>query len=871
VPDTSKFGEDLKRELQGILKSVKAEVEAVLDATGLKTELKKIKEQAKKDAIKLKVDVDGDDVVKKTRRLKNLAQKAVGAINLWAHIDMGKTIATIKTQLKIIDKAVKGYKIKIPVDLVTWGRLLGYATAIGAVLLTFPHLLAAAGGAAQVLGGALAIIPGILAGASIAIASLVVGTQGFFKALSSSGDPAAFEEALKDLTPSAQSAARALAEFKEPLGEIRKVVQERLFEGMDESFRSLKELLPGVKTGLAGAAGGIRGMVQEWVKMATTQESQDDLTRIGVNTTQGLKAMKPVLANVGSALKDFAVVGSSFFVEWGSALSDVTKKFSDWAAEARKTGEMREWIENTIEKIKQMGRVIGNVVEGFKNIFAALRGGESFGDMMERITESFQNWSALESTKNAFKQIGDAIRYVVEVGSEVFGKLIAEIGRILQSSMPFIKEFVRVLGVVLVAAINTLGPMLQALGRWLSENKGWVVPLVIALIGLVTAFKLAATAAKGIVAISDSIGAMRAAGGILGDVGKAFSKMAKAALASVGSAITTAARWVFAWMQIAAQAIVNAGKASAAWIASATRSAAFTARYYAIMAAQAIANFVKMTAAAVANAARTAVAWIAAWVGMAAAATANAIRMAAAWVIAMGPVGWIIAAIVALVVLIIANWDSIVAATRAAWDWVWKLVSDVISWIRDTVKSGIDFIVDIFWTVVDAVSSALSGLWGVITGAFAGPINWVKGIIGDLGDAWNNLMNNIKGGLKGGSLVDKARDQGREDGGPVSAGSTYTANEAGMEMYSTMSGQDFLMAGTMGSFTPPVTGRVTPAQDLSNSLVKLGAGSGGSGMADALVSRVLEAMSNWSWDIQFDPSGVAKMVNKTNLMNRRRG
>ena len=57
-------------------------------------------------------------------------------------------------------------------------------------------------------------------------------------------------------------------------------------------------------------------------------------------------------------------------------------------------------------------------------------------------------------------------------------------------------------------------------------------------------------------------------------------------------------------------------------------------------------------------------AMVARWVWMGAQSLLQAARMALAWVIAMGPVGWVIAAVVALAALIIANWDKIVAWTK---------------------------------------------------------------------------------------------------------------------------------------------------------------------------------------------------------------
>lgn len=866
-PNTSQFPEELRTELKRLEKTLKLQIPVELVTDEVKSELRKVKESTKREKIELDVEVDGDGAVRETRRIKNLAQKAVGAINLWANIDMAKTLATIKAQIKIIDKVVQAYRIRIPVDLVSWGRMLGYATAIAATLLTIPHILGAIGGAVSVVGGLLATLPALAVGAAVGITTLVVGMQGFFSALSQSGDAAAFEESLKNLTPSAQSAARALAEFREPLSEIRKSVQERLFEGMDESFRSLKSLLPEVKSGLTGAAGGIREMFQEWVKMATTQESQNDLTKIFFGITQGLKTMRPAMANVGEGLRDIAVVGSSFFIEWGSAVSDLTGKFRDWASEARKTGEMREWIENAVEKLKQMGRIIADIWVGFSNISNAIRGGREFLDIIEEMTQSFREWSEQSDVQATFKRIGEVLGQIVDVGSDVFGALFDGIGKVIKDAMPFIQAFITALGATLKAAIEIITPLLQGLFRFFSENKEVVVPLVIAIISLVTAFKLVATAAKGVIAIKDSIDAMRAAKNILSGVGKDFMRMAKSALKSSAQGLTAAARWVFAWTQIAAQAAVNAAKASAAWIRSAISSMMFTARYYAIMAAQAIAAFVRMSAAAVANAVKTSAAWVAAWVRMAVAALANAARMAAAWLIAMGPVGLIIAAVIALVALIIANWDSIVAATKAAWDFLWKIVSDVITAVVDFVKWGIDGIVDIFWNVVGWIGDALSGLWDAITAPFRAAFNWVRSQINSLLDAWDRLTNQLNTGFKGGSGWSGLN---REDGGPVTGGKTYIANEAGTELYTKTSGEMFLMAGPMGEFTPPATGSVTSNRDIARTLMPLAAQASGSTNTDftEFMERLLEVMGGWS--IQWDPSGVAKMIRKENIKNKRR-
>ncbi len=108
----------------------------------------------------------------------------------------------------------------------------------------------------------------------------------------------------------------------------------------------------------------------------------------------------------------------------------------------------------------------------------------------------------------------------------------------------------------------------------------------------------------------------------------------------------------------------------------------------------------------------------------------QAARVAAAWVLAMGPIGWVIAAVVALVALIIANWDTIKNAIAVAWEWikektmaVWNAVT---SWL-----SGI-------WTSI--VNTAKS-IWNGITSFFTGLWNGIKSAVDA---AWNWILDKIK-------------------------------------------------------------------------------------------------------------------------------
>lgn len=76
------------------------------------------------------------------------------------------------------------------------------------------------------------------------------------------------------------------------------------------------------------------------------------------------------------------------------------------------------------------------------------------------------------------------------------------------------------------------------------------------------------------------------------------------------------------------------------------------------------------------------------WVAMGAMAMFQAARMAAAWFIALGPIGWVIAAVIGIGALIFANWDAIVKWTSEAWANVSRVLGE---WGSNTLGMFSDF------------------------------------------------------------------------------------------------------------------------------------------------------------------------------------
>ncbi len=165
---------------------------------------------------------------------------------------------------------------------------------------------------------------------------------------------------------------------------------------------------------------------------------------------------------------------------------------------------------------------------------------------------------------------------------------------------------------------------------------------------------------------------------------------------------------------LAAQAWATTTAVVTGWITQGTAQAGALASFLAAN-ATILAGWIAQGAGAVAAAARV----VGAWVLMGAQSMIQAARMAAAWVISMGPVGLIIAAVVALVALIVANWDTIVSATKTAWEWVWNKIKAVGQFLLDLFLNFT--LVGIIIKHWDSIKSGTVRVWNAI-------VDWVKGL-----------------------------------------------------------------------------------------------------------------------------------------------
>jgi hypothetical protein len=239
-------------------------------------------------------------------------------------------------------------------------------------------------------------------------------------------------------------------------------------------------------------------------------------------------------------------------------------------------------------------------------------------------------------------------------------------------------------------------------------------------------------------------------------------------LSGVGTAITTTAGFISqhsttfgiiagvittlilpALIQWGIQQAITAGQVVLGWITTATASVTSAATQVAASWST-IAGWIAAAARAVISGAVI----VGTWILMGVQSMIQAARMAAAWLIAMGPIGLLIAAIVGLVVLIVANWDTIVAYTKKVFQWIWDWVKKIFGWLKDLFLNftGPGLLIKHWDKIWGATKSTFNNVKNFAKDALNAVVQFVTGLPGRILSAGSKLLS--AGKSIGGYVID---------------------------------------------------------------------------------------------------------------------
>lgn len=471
--------------------------------------------------------------------------------------------------------------------------------------------------------------------------------------------------------------------------------------GDTEKFNEkLKELPPTTRSVVKEIGGALNGLQK------STQEAF-------------FKPMKGAAAGLAETLRGPLRTG---FADIANSLGGVGAEVLKFITAGRQVAFLEDLFAGVGSAIDGVRSGVAPLLKGLRDLIAVFipgmgAAGQSIGDAMAKwgkwmseISASGQAMKWFTSAKEALTSLWGTAQNVARILSGIFGA--ADAGNLLATIESITGEMATWVNSAegqaqLGALFESLGMIAQALLDILPGVGG-------ALMTVANAFNsLPGPVREG---ISTVLAFSVVAKGLSGVVGPLFNLIDNlgTVFGKIGPKIMPAIAWL--------------GRMGMAALTAAGRMALAAGQF--VAAAGRMALSMALTAAKV----------VAGWILMGVQSLIQAARMALAWIIGLGPIAWIIAAIVAIVALVIYYWDEIVAALEIAWNWVADLASDI--W------GGI---VDFFTGVWDAIVSGIQAAWDLAVGLIRGYFELVfliittvlNGIVSFLQMCWDGIVAGV--------------------------------------------------------------------------------------------------------------------------------
>ena len=664
--------------------------------------------------------------------------------------DVKKTLATIpkKTKTKVI-VSTKVAEKRIIAFQTRLSRLANTIHALGTVggnilngglLMMSPSVVPILAAAVGLL-GALGPMIGTIAGSTFALAT-AFGFAGM-AALAFGGAAIPVISKLFDenekLTKSQKAAKTELTKLQNTWKAITKDLEKPILEAFGKSMQFANKVLKMSEPLFKSAATAVNNLLDSLNKSLDSGPVKAFFDYMN-------KSAGPLLETTGKAMGNIMQGFFSMMTAFGplaektaQGFFNMSQGFADWAAGLSKSEKFQSFVSYINENMPKIKAIFRDATAGLVYMFSAF--GPLSSDMMtglQGMMSRFKEWGRTLGENQQFQKFIGYIRANAPTVLSLIGNLTTFLVNMGIAIAPIGAKVLSVVNAIvgwtgsMVGAHPVFGQMIAILLMGIGVFQ-MLVPTILAVTSLFPGLGAAIiTQFKNIGKIFSTSKLLLTTG--LNQIGVQFALFASKAATMATRVVTQfllmtkqGAVWVakFAgqvaaqigkWALLAGKAALNAGKVALSFTVTMVKAAAVG------------------TASVIASIAKFAAKY--AWLGVQ--ALAHAAKVAASWFIALGPVGWVTATVIALVALVIANWSKVKSATINAWNSTVSAVKSAVSRVTSGIKSGLN--------------QALSFVKGLGSSFY----NAGKGFIDMMAKGITNAIGKVTGAVK--SVATKVRN-----------------------------------------------------------------------------------------------------------------
>jgi phage-related protein len=263
------------------------------------------------------------------------------------------------------------------------------------------------------------------------------------------------QAALDKLSPAQQRFAKFLFGLKPRWIDLRNTVAEALLPPVQRGITAALPLLGVLETGLAGTAVVIGGLVEDLGELLGSPAFGRDVATIMASNNRALRDFGQAGLYVVQILRDLGVAAGPLverFARWTRAL---TAGWAETIKTKRATGELTDFFDRSGDVAAQLGRILSNVGSALFNIGkSAVPSGQELLDMLERVTQKWDEWTGSEEGQQRMREFFEAVQPVTE-----------ELGRLVANVIEFITKISEDGGGPMTAFLQTLNAVFEGLNR----------------------------------------------------------------------------------------------------------------------------------------------------------------------------------------------------------------------------------------------------------------------------------------------------------------------------------------------------------------------------------------------------------------------
>jgi phage-related protein len=400
VPDTSKFREELKAQLDKIEKELKLSIPIDLDTTKAKLEADALTKEVGAKTAHINVDIDKSQ----SARVSAAAESIVSGIDFTSFGDRVKrTLGSAASSVKSFGVKSKrafsdaGNGLDKFVNKVKSGlsKVQSFTAGIGDMSRGLLIMTAVVALASPALGAIVALLiglPSLLAAAGAGFAAVKLGMDGI-------------KSAAKVLSPA--------------VVKIKKTLSATFLSGLTPVFQQLNKIMPLVGTGLNLVAKSLVNIANQTVNFLTSLSGTTELQQIFANTAKFFNALAPAIADGVQAFTEMAAVGSKSFGGLAKTLATFASQFQAMIDRIAKNGTLTAALAG-------LNKVVGAVLTLFLQLFEA--GATVMGQLGGPLS-------------NLITQLGNALIALLPVLTQVATNLANGLAAALKFISPYLTKF----------------------------------------------------------------------------------------------------------------------------------------------------------------------------------------------------------------------------------------------------------------------------------------------------------------------------------------------------------------------------------------------------------------------------------------------